>query len=208
MTGAIKNYILIVLAWGLMIPGSVSAQEEIQTPSQKTKEAVQKLGQAPTQVGKGLEAIKEVGRAVMQETLGGKTTARARQQPVDLTVPQKSSRPSSPAPFSAAGLRDPFRPFSLRTRTSSRPRDSLSPLERYELGQLKVVGIVWDIKEPRAMVEDTAGLGYIVKIGTAIGSNEGKVKSIKPNEVIVEEIFADLYGARKTRQVSMRLTVE
>ena len=58
------------------------------------------------------------------------------------------------------------------------------------------------------MVEDTAGLGYIVKVGTAIGANEGKVKAIEPTEVVIEESYIDFYGARKNREVSMRLPKE
>ena len=58
------------------------------------------------------------------------------------------------------------------------------------------------------MVEDATGLGYVVKIGTLIGPNEGKVKAIKPAEVIIEERFTDFYGAKKSQEVSMKLPVE
>ncbi|HWO40735.1 MAG TPA: pilus assembly protein PilP, partial [Candidatus Eisenbacteria bacterium] len=87
-------------------------------------------------------------------------------------------------------------------------RENLTPLERYDLGQLKLVGIVWDVKEPNAMIEDSVGLGYIVKIGTPIGMNDGRVKAIRPGEVVVEETYTDIYGARKKRDVSMTLHVE
>jgi type IV pilus assembly protein PilP len=98
--------------------------------------------------------------------------------------------------------------MTLRTRVNSRPRENLSPLERFDLGQLKIVGIVWDIREPRAMIEDTAGLGYVIRVGTPIGSNDGKVKAIHRNQIIVEEFYEDAYGARKTRDVSMKLLTE
>jgi type IV pilus assembly protein PilP len=81
-------------------------------------------------------------------------------------------------------------------------------LERYDLGQLKLVGIVWNLKEPSAMVEDSAGLGYLVKVGTRIGANDGTIKAIRENEVVVEEFFMDLYGVRKRREVNMRVSVE
>jgi len=84
----------------------------------------------------------------------------------------------------------------------------LSPLEQVELGQLKVTGIVWDMKDPRAMVEDNAGLGYIVKVCTPIGSNEGKIKAIYRNEVVVEEFYSDSYGAKKKRDISLKLSVD
>jgi type IV pilus assembly protein PilP len=104
--------------------------------------------------------------------------------------------------------RDPFRPINLNLRTSARRRENLSPLERYDIGQLRLVGIIWDIKNPTALVEDSSGLGYTVKIGTAIGPNEGKVKAIKPDGVIIEEEYIDLYGTKKRQEVSMKLPLE
>ncbi|MBI2998511.1 MAG: pilus assembly protein PilP, partial [Deltaproteobacteria bacterium] len=102
-----------------------------------------------------------------------------------------------------------FRPLASKAKgAAARPRENLSPLERFELGQLKLVGIVWDIKEPRAMVEDGLGLGYIVKVGTPIGPNEGKVKAIKPREIVIGETYTDFFGARKSRQVSMTLPAD
>ena len=105
--------------------------------------------------------------------------------------------------------RDPFRPFNLSVRQPSTPRREIrSPLERFELGQLKLVAVIWDIKEPTAMVEDSAGLGYVIKVGTPIGVNDGKVKSIQPDRVIVEEYSVEPNGAKKRRDVEMRITVE
>ena len=58
------------------------------------------------------------------------------------------------------------------------------------------------------MIEDTSGLGYVVRNGTAIGSNQGKVKAIQRNRIIVEENYEDAYGVPKKRDVSMRLSTE
>jgi Tfp pilus assembly protein PilP len=109
--------------------------------------------------------------------------------------------------YSAAGTRNPFQPAALK-KTELRPRESLSPLERYEIGQLKLVAIVWSLKDPVAMVEDGAGLGYIVKVGTLIGANEGKVRAIKHTEIIIDEVHVDFYGERRKRQISMNLPSE
>lgn len=109
----------------------------------------------------------------------------------------------------APGRRDPFRPITLNVRAAStRRRENLSPLERFEIGQLKLVGVVWNVKEPTALVEDSSGLGYMVKVGTPIGSNDGKVREVRRDNLIIEEFFVDLYGAKKRREVSMRLAVE
>ena len=127
--------------------------------------------------------------------------------PAEKTIADKSAVAEEPR-LSPVGRRDPFRPFTLNTRSSPRRRENLSPLERFELGQLKLVGVIWNVKEQSAMVEDSTGLGYTVRIGTAIGPNDGKVKLIKPSEIIIEEAFVDVYGAKKKREVPMKLLVE
>jgi type IV pilus assembly protein PilP len=98
--------------------------------------------------------------------------------------------------------------MTLRTKVDVRRRENLSPLEQKDLSQLKVVGIVWDIREPRAMVEDNTGLGYVVKVGTPIGTQDGTVKAIHRNQIVVEEWSADVYGVRKKIDRSLSLATE
>ena len=201
-----KSLFIYVLLGLLLFLGRGGAQEEKESPSQKTKEAIEKFKKAPAAVGESLEALKKAGKAKLQETLAGKEPAKA-EAGISSLPAKKPEQPERPR-YSSVGKRDPFRPLSLKPKASQRARENLSPLERYELGQLKLVGIIWGIKEPRAMVEDATGLGYVVKIGTLIGPNEGKVKAIKPAEVIIEERFTDFYGAKKSQEVSMKLPVE
>jgi type IV pilus assembly protein PilP len=188
------------------LAGDTFSQDETATPSTKTKEAVEKFKQAPSAIGKSLEAAVE---AVREKLAPGGASNPKTAAPVDpLAIPEKKpERPEVPR-YSPAGKRDPFLPFMVQPQARRKPRENLTPLERYDLGQLKVVGIVWNAKEPRAMVEDSAGLGYIVGVGTPIGPDEGKIKEIKSNEVVIEENYIDFYGARKTRRVSMRLASE
>jgi len=201
-----KGLLAFTLLSIFLLPSVGRAQEEKATPSQKTKEAIEKFKKAPATVGQGLEALKEAGKAKLQETLAGKEPAKA-EAGISSLPAKKPEQPERPR-YSSVGKRDPFRPLSLKPKASQRARENLSPLERYELGQLKLVGIIWGIKEPRAMVEDATGLGYVVKIGTLIGPNEGKVKAIKPTEVVIEEHVTDFYGAKKSQEVSMKLPVE
>jgi Tfp pilus assembly protein PilP len=58
------------------------------------------------------------------------------------------------------------------------------------------------------MVEDAAGLGYLVKVGTPIGPNDGKVKTIKRDGIVIEESTTDLYGVTKKQESTMRLSAE
>ncbi len=172
------------------------------------KDAVNQLGKTPATIGKSLQGLTDAAKETLRQTFGAKAKTDAKADAVDLNVPKKVAE-SPAAPVKPNELnRDPFRPMTLRTKVSKAPRENLSPLERYELSQLKLVGIVWDIKEPRAMVEDSGGLGYVVKVGTPIGSNDGKVKAIHRNEVVVEEFYSDDYGTRTKRDVGIKLLTE
>ena len=199
----VKKIVCILL---LLAPGFAGAQEKLVTPSQKTKEAVDKLLRAPSVVGKSLQDLSNTAKAKLQDAIAETKSTKANS---DGAAPaEQKSDSQSPVNSSTVGKRDPFRPFTLNTRTSSRPRENLSPLERYDLGQLRLVGVVWHVKEPSAMIEDSVGLGYIVKVGTPIGANDGKVRAIKPNEIIIEETYVDLFGAKKKREVNIKLSVE
>ncbi len=110
-----------------------------------------------------------------------------------LPMAEESLEPDS-YEYDPTGKRDPFRPLSLErepTRARNEPR---TPLERYELGQLRLVGIVHQLTPPRAMVEDSAGLGFILVPGTPVGPNGGVVAEIRPREVVVEEWHTDVIG--------------
>jgi Tfp pilus assembly protein PilP len=208
-----KICVLLLFATGAFaVAGWVIAQETVKTPSDKTREAVEKLNSAPSSIGGTLQGLRDAAKDKLRDTLGAKTKGEAKTEGkterVDLKVPQRVTESPAVAPSAKPGGRDPFRPMTLRTKVNTRARDNLSPLERLDLSQLKVVGIVWDIKEPRAMVEDTAGLGYVVKVGTPIGSNDGKVKAIQRNQIVVEEFTDDVYGARKKTERSLSLAAE
>ena len=200
---------LVTLALGIAtVFECVIAQEHMQTPSEKTKEAVETLAKTPASIGKSLGILTEAASAKLKQVFGDKQEVKTSTESSDTSVLQKRNlEPESPKFFRKAN-RDPFRPPSIQARTGTRSRDNLSPLERFELGQLKVVGIVWNVKEPRAMIEDTAGLGYTILVGTLIGASEGRVKGIHRDQVVVEEFFEDVSGKRKTREISMKLSTD
>jgi type IV pilus assembly protein PilP len=183
------------------------AQEHIQTPSQKTAEALERLTKTPATIGKSLGALTEAANAKLKQVFGDKAETKTSPESDDTSALLKKPEPE-PSKYIRRVNRDPFRPPSIQARTSKRSRDNLSPLERFELGQLKLVGIIWDVKEPRAMIEDTAGLGYTILVGTPIGGGEGKVKAIHRNQVVVEESFEDFSGKKKTREVFMKLSTD
>jgi Tfp pilus assembly protein PilP len=109
--------------------------------------------------------------------------------------------------YDPSGKPDPFKPFIqlASTRESSR-RAPLTPLQKYEIGQLKLVAIITAPEgNSIALVEDSAGKGYFLKKGTWVGSNDGKVTKILKDQVIIEETYQDIFGKNKTNEISLSL---
>ena len=108
--------------------------------------------------------------------------------------------------YDPAGKRDPFAsPFNLVAESRPSDIEPRTPLQRFELGQLKLVGVILNARESKALIEDTKGLGYVVTPGTLIGSKGGVVKAIEPRRILVEEVEIDFYGKRRHRERELKL---
>lgn len=91
--------------------------------------------------------------------------------------------------YSPVGKRDPFRPYLDRTRPPSDQVDpSCGPLCTWELEQLRVVAVVSGMASPVAMVEDPRGRGYVVRRGSSIGKQNGRVTEILRDRLVVTEM--------------------
>jgi type IV pilus assembly protein PilP len=112
--------------------------------------------------------------------------------------------PPADPPYDPTDRRDPFRPPSagLTRRANGEPP---TPLQRFEIGQLRLVAIMYNTREPRAVLEDEQGLGYIVKMGTPVGLNDGKVRTIEKGRVVIEERTVDYYGETQPSEVVLEL---
>jgi type IV pilus assembly protein PilP len=106
-----------------------------------------------------------------------------------------------PMPYTPSGKIDPFEPLvkdesPQAPTTTIKPvkRERNSPLEKIDLGQLKLVAIIASGSGNRALVEETSGKGYVLKEGTFIGLNSGKVVGIALDKVLIEEEYEDAYG--------------
>jgi type IV pilus assembly protein PilP len=107
--------------------------------------------------------------------------------------------------YNPNGKRDPFLPLYLLRRPAAQTVEPATPLQRYEISQLRLVGVVYDLTPPRAMVEDSSGLGFIVTPGTAIGPHGGVVTAIRPRQVVVEEWQTDIIGERHKKEFVLEL---
>ncbi len=110
--------------------------------------------------------------------------------------------------YNPEGRRDPFKPFITKTTVKEEKKRPLSPLQKYSIGQLKLVAIIWGIRSPRAMVEVPEGKGYIVKRGSLIGNRNGRVIRILKDKIIIRERFRDAFGEIKTDDITLELPKE
>ena len=104
------------------------------------------------------------------------------------------------------GRRDPCRSYEWEymQRELASAHES-GPLEQYDLNQLELIGVVWDVGRARALVQDPSGMSYVVAAGARMGKNDGLVTRIGDNLVVVRERYVDLYGNESTKDVEMRI---
>ena len=109
--------------------------------------------------------------------------------------------------YSPIGKRDPFKSYIATmlqdpNREKKRPK---SPTEEYEIGQYQLTGLLSGTSQPRAVLQDPSGKGHIVKIGTRLGRNGGRITRISSTEIMVVEEFRAPTGERKRVPIKIEL---
>jgi type IV pilus assembly protein PilP len=79
------------------------------------------------------------------------------------------------------------------------------PLERHNLYDFKLTGVIWGGFGYNAMVEAPDGKGYLVRVGTIIGLNRGVVKKISQGIMVVEEKFKNFSGETERKEIVIEL---
>ncbi|MEW6719087.1 MAG: pilus assembly protein PilP [Thermodesulfobacteriota bacterium] len=127
--------------------------------------------------------------------------------PAAKTQVDNTQAPAQGSAYDPSGKRDPFVPFVKADREAMKDdRSALPPLQRYDLGELRFVGVVWVEKGAKALVQDAEGKGYSVVIGTRIGRAGGVVTRITDREITVKEEFPGTAGRTVTRESVLQLT--
>ncbi|MBN2439377.1 MAG: pilus assembly protein PilP [Deltaproteobacteria bacterium] len=116
-------------------------------------------------------------------------------------LPAEAPPPAATYEYNPTGKSDPFAPFmetdpvlkakqeeALRKKALAAKGRPISPLQQVEIDQLRLVGISGDDRRRTAIVEDgIAKKHYPLFVGTYIGMNGGRIVSIRPDRVIIEE---------------------
>jgi type IV pilus assembly protein PilP len=122
-------------------------------------------------------------------------------------APAAAEAPVEEYTYNPIGKRDPFRSF-LAEGVRADDEVPRTPLQRFEIDQYALVGIIWGIDRPRALVEDPEKTGHVMEIGTYVGRNWGKVTQITDSEVVVTEEFQTLGGDLVVNTIRMKLPIQ
>ena len=125
---------------------------------------------------------------------------------VTATVEQAKAeeKPAAIYAYNPAGRRDPFTPIIIKEEKKSMA-GAKAPLERYAISEFKLAGIVWGGLGYHAMLEGPDGKGYFVRVGTKVGPNQGVVKKITQNTMVIEEKFKDPQGETNRKEIVIEL---
>lgn len=86
-----------------------------------------------------------------------------------------------------------------------KPKRMLTPLEKLELSQIRLVAVILMKNRQLAMVEEATGKGYEIKVGTYIGKNGGQVSKINQSSIVITEHVKDYKGKRQERFQEIKL---
>ena len=138
----------------------------------------------------------------------------------DATPPSTAAAPTpaapAPAPFSyaATALRDPFQPKEAAPNDDASagtpPAPNLSrpkqPLERFSIGQLRMVGTLSHGRWTLALVQDAQERVHRVRRGDFLGTDFGQARAIDAAGIDVVETISDGAGGWAWRERRIALT--
>lgn len=167
---------------GDLPPEFMKEIESTQVPGPEKKAAPDKADAVPAATVKG-EGVPEMIPPPPPTSVGDGATANVSSGSEYSYKPNFSYDPT--------GRRDPFLPFRIiqNLTVDSKKNDNkvLEPLQRFDVEKIKVIGIIWDVKKPRAMVKDPDGVVHTIVKDSKIGRNEGFVAAIREGEVVIIE---------------------
>ncbi len=120
------------------------------------------------------------------------------------SAPQVAPVPDNAYSYNPLGKPDPFKPFiDVEIKAAKKEKskiESIFPLQRAEVENFKLVGIVGDEARRVAVVEDSNKKFYPLFIGTRIGLHDGKVTDILADRVTVDEL-----DGKKIKRIILKL---
>ncbi|OEU69216.1 MAG: hypothetical protein BA864_01985 [Desulfuromonadales bacterium C00003093] len=172
----------------------VVSKSGVQKPGEQKKAATSKPVEKK-QVSKPESKQPQKSTPIKAESPPKAVTDDTDRKPVTLAA-LKIKLPVTTVLYNPEGKIDPFAPLfrekkSAAVKTLKKGKGKicipLTPLQKIDLSQLRLVGIIRSASGNKALVEEASGKGYVIKKGTYIGINCGTVGKILKDRVIVDE---------------------
>lgn len=121
----------------------------------------------------------------------------------DTNIDAETAYTDNKAPsYDPAGKTDPFEPLikgnskEISQKATYADTDSKgdTPLEKIDLSQLKLTGIVRATSGNKGLVREASGRGHIIVQGTRIGTHGGRVAEVLNDKIIIREKMKDVLG--------------
>src|SRR5512138_3172440 len=107
--------------------------------------------------------------------------------------------------YSPGAMRDPFVALVKARKEVVRDLTKLPPLQRYDLASLKLSAIMIMGRKAAAQVVAPDKKAYTLRVGTLVGPNGGKVRSIGSDKVVIVTEYEDFSGRKVQQQEELLL---
>lgn len=135
-----------------------------------------------------------------------KPTPQPKPKVVTKAEPAKSEETVAEYVYSPSGMRDPFVPLlQVRTPVKGEEAVPLTPLQKFDLPQFRILGIIVGKGDPTAMIAAPGGQSFIVRKGMKIGKNNGVITKITADGIYVQEKYFDFSGAVRVNEQVIKL---
>ena len=197
----------------LPAPASGVAGQPGSAPAPVSKPVVAQPPTPPAPAtGSAKETPKPVASTVAPVATIPAQPAQTPGSPKEATKPAAIAAAAIPAPpvvvegytYDPKSRRDPFQPLTRLVKID-RTRLEMPPLQRVQLSDLKLMGIIWGGYGYYGLVRTPDGKGYTVKEGMLMGTNNGVISAITDKAVTVSEPSIDIAGNKSTKEVVILL---
>lgn len=110
--------------------------------------------------------------------------------------------------YDPKGRRDPFATLVEVKTATKKPRKDATPIESFEVEEIKLIAIAWDQQRSYAMVTLPDKKSFTIRKGMTIGLSGGKIVEITRDSVLITEQVKDYNGQIKTKDTIMKLRKE
>jgi Tfp pilus assembly protein PilP len=191
------------------------------------QDQVQEAGTSPTPSGTQTvaESAAESSAASAVHELTAETATTPEAQVVTQQVVAKRARVMAALlnkdfSYNPENMVDPFVSFVVQQTAPAearisrededlepKPQMPLTPLQKMAVGQIQrgFKAVLWGEMGMRALIEDDAGKGYIVAVGTPLGGNNGIVTDIQNDRLVIQQ---DIWDAKLKQMVPSNVEIK